>query len=245
MYYEEPFDMPEVIDFDYPPVDMAYFRRDPRRHEIPALLIERIGKGVKRLGDQIRQIGQDTAIKYPPTIVLPCALYDVDNRMVIDALVTRGQRGDNIFLEVRFAAPTVAFADDRKLLGIAAHEFVHYVKHTIDIYQHPRGHGSSKVVTIGEVPPEVKALGIKARDDYHTVAAKDWLSGQTLAAWREVEQESFTIAKWAQLVIKEWIRKGYPTEDHPRGTPSRPGKPGRVLQANDVIDKAKRLRLIT
>ena len=147
--------------------------------------------------------------------------------------------------KVRFAAPTVAFADDTKLLGIAAHEFVHYVKHTIDIYQHPRGHGSSKVVTIGEVPPEVKALGIKARDDYQTVTAKDWLCGQTLAAWQEVEQESFTMAKWAELIMKEWIRKGYPTEDHPRGRPTPLEKPGRVLQANDVIDKAKKLGLIS
>jgi hypothetical protein len=237
--------MPEIIDFNYPRVDVAFFRRDPRRHEIPALLIERIGKGAKQLENQIKRVERDTAIRYPPAIVLPCALYDVDNHMVIDALPTRGQRGENIFLEVRFAAPTIAFADDRKLLGIAAHEFVHYVKHTIEIHQHTRGHGSSKVVTIGEVPPEVKALGIKAMDDYQTVTAKDWLCGQTLAAWQEVEQESFTKAKWAELIMKEWIRKGYPTEDRPRGRPTPPGKPGRVLQANDVIDKAKKLNLIS
>jgi hypothetical protein len=237
--------MSEVIDFNYPSVDMAYFRRDLRRHEIPALLMEKISKGAKRLENQIKRVEQDTAIRYPPTIILPYALYDADNRMVIDALVTRGQRGHNIFLEVRFAAPTVAFADNKKLLGIAAHEFVHYVKYTIEIYQHPRGHGPSKVATIGKVPPEVRALGIKARDDYQTVAGKDWLCGQTLAAWEEVEKESFTIAKWAQLVTRGWVDKGYPTEDRPRGRPTQLGKPGRVLLSNDIIDRAKKLRLIT
>jgi len=237
--------MSDVIEFNYAPVDMTFFREDARRRAIPELLLRKIVKGASRLKNQIKQLEQDTAIKYPPTIVLPCALYDVDSHMVIDAFVTRGQRGHNIFLEVRFAAPTVAFADDKKLLGIAAHEFIHYVKHTMDVYQHPRGHASSKVATIGEVPPEVKALGIKATDDYQTVAAKNWLCGLTLAAWQEVEQESFTIAKWAQLVVNEWIQKGYPTEDRPRGRPSQLGKPGRVLVANDVIDKAKKLGIIT
>jgi hypothetical protein len=79
---------------------MTFFREDPRRREIPRRLLREIAKGAKRLENQIRQIEHDTAIKYPPIIVLPCALYDVDNRMVIDALVTRGQRGENIFLEV-------------------------------------------------------------------------------------------------------------------------------------------------
>jgi hypothetical protein len=88
-------------------------------------------------------------------------------------------------------------------------------------------------------------MGIKARDEYHTLAAKDWLSGQTLAAWQEVEQESFTIAKWAELITKEWVRKGYPTDDQQRGKLTRPERPGGVLQANDVIDKAKKLRLMT
>jgi hypothetical protein len=199
--------MPDVIEFNYPRVDMTFFRQDPRRREIPKPLLEEIAKGANRLDEQIGRIEQDTMIKYPPAIVLPCALYDVDNHMVIDADFALGHRDENIFLQVQFAAPTLAFADDRKLLGIAAHEFIHYVKYTIDIYQHPQRHGSSNVITIGEVPPEVKAIGIKARDDYHTVPAKDWLCGQTLAAWQEVEQESFTKAKWAELIMKEWIRK--------------------------------------
>ena len=93
------------------------------------------------------------------------------------------------------------------------------------------------------MPPEVKAIGIKARDEYHTIAAKDWLSGQTLAAWEELKQGSFTIAKWAELVMKEWIRKRYPTDDLPRGKLTR--RRGRVLQANDIINKAKKLHVIT
>lgn len=236
--------MPDVIEFNYPRVDMTFLREDLRRQQIPRSLLREIAEGAERLDEQIGRIERDTMIKYPPTIVLPCAFYDVDNHMVIDALVTRGQRGHNIFLEVRFAAPTVAFADGRKLLGIAAHEFLHYVKYTIDIYQHSGGQGSPKVISIGDVPPEVKALGIEARDDYQTVPAKDWLCGQTLAAWQEVEQESFTVAKWAQLVMREWIRKGYPTEDHPRGRPSQLRKTGRVLLAPDLIDKAKKLGLV-
>lgn len=237
--------MPEVIDFNYPPVDMAFFRRDPRRHEIPALMIERIGKGVKRLEEQIGQIERDTMIKYPPTVVLPCALFDIDNRIVVDAHVTIGQKGKIIFLRVRFAAPSVAFADEQKLLGIAAHEFIHYVAHTISIYQYAKEHGTLERASIGEVPPDIKAMGIKARDAYHTVAAKDWLTGQALEAWHAIERESFTTSKWADLIMKEWINKGYPTEDFKRGSATRPERPGRLVHESDIIDKAKRLSLIT
>jgi hypothetical protein len=236
--------MPEIIDFNYPPVDMAFFRRDPRRHEIPALLIERIGKGAKRLEDQIKRVEQETAIRYPPTIVLPCALFDIDNRIVVDAHVTIGQKGKIIFLQVRFAAPTVALGDDKKLLGIAAHEFIHYVAHTISIYQHAKEHGTLEGMSIGEVPSEVKARGIRARDEYHTVAAKDWLNGETLEAWDVIEQESFTICKWADLIMKEWINKGYPAEDFKRGSATRPERPGRLVHESDIIDKAKKLGLI-
>jgi len=237
--------MPEIIDFNYPPVDMAFFRRDPRRHEIPAPLMERIGKGAKRLEEQIGQIERDTMIKYPPTVVLPCALFDIDNRIVVDAHVTIGQKGKIIFLQVRFAAPTVAFADEQKLLGIAAHEFIHYVAQTVSIYQLAKEHGTLEGISIGEVPSEVKARGIKARDEYHTVVAKDWLNGKTLEAWNVVEQESFTVSKWADLIMKEWINKGHPTEDFKRGSATRPERPGRLVHESDIIDKAKRLSLIT
>lgn len=99
--------------------------------------------------------------------------------------------------------------------------------------------------SIGEVPPDVKAKGIKARDDQHTVAAKDWLTGQALETWDAVEQESFTVSKWADLIMKEWINKGYPTEDFKRGSASRPERPGRVIHESDIIDKAKKLGLAT
>jgi len=236
--------MPEVIDFNYLPIDMAFFKRDPRRHEIPAPLTRRIDEGAKRLEDQIKRVEQDAAIRYPPTIVLPCALFDIDNRIVVDAHVTIGQKGKFIFLQVRFAAPTVAFADEKKLLGIAAHEFIHYVAHTISIYEHMKEHGTLEGASIGEVPPEVKAKGIRARDEYHT-AAKDWLTGRTLEAWNAIEQESFTVSEWADLIMKEWITKGYPTEDFKRGSATRPERPGRVIHESDIIDKAKRLGLIT
>jgi hypothetical protein len=236
--------MPDVIEFNYPPVDATLLTKDLRRRQIPAPLIERVRKGTRRLEDQIKRVERDTAIRYPPTIVLPCALFDIDNRIVVDAHVTIGQKGKIIFLQVRFAAPTVALGDDKKLLGIAAHEFIHYVAHTISIYQHAKEHGTLEGMSIGEVPSEVKARGIRARDEYHTVAAKDWLNGKTLEAWEVIEQESFTVSKWADLIMKEWINKGYPTEDFKRGSATRPERPGRLVHESDIIDKAEKLGLI-
>ena len=237
--------MSDAIEFNYPPVDMTFFRKDRRLHKIPAPLKHRIGIGASLLKDQIKRVERDTTIRYPPTIVRPCALFDIDNRIVVDAHVTIGQKGTLIFLEVVFAAPTVAFADEKKLLGIVAHEFIHYVAHTISIYQRMKLKGNLEGASIGEVPLEVKARGIKARDEYNTVPAKDWLTGRTLGAWEAIEQESFTVSKWADLVMKEWINKGYPTEDFKRGSPTRPERPGRVVHESDIIDKAKKLNIIS
>jgi len=231
------------IEFSYPPVDMMFFRKDPRRREIPRRLQERIGKGAKLLENQISKIEQNSAIRYPPTVVLPCALYDVDIRMVVDAAPELVRRGKNAFLQVRFAAPTVALADEKTLLGIAAHEFIHCIKHTIDIYKWIEGR-ALKDMTIGEVPQDIKAKGVRARDEYHTVPAKDWLSGDVLAACQEIDLESFTYSQWADLIVKEWIGKGYPTEDFERGKAIYVGR-GRPIYNSDIVDKAKKLGLIT
>lgn len=245
MYDKERVQMPDGIELNYPPVDMTFLRKDSRRREIPAPLEQRIGTGANLLRDQIKRVEQDTTIRYPPTIVRPYALFDIDNRIVVDAHVTLGQKGKFIFLEVVLAAPAVAFADEKRLLGIAAHEFVHYVAQTISIYQRVKQKGTLEGASIGEVPPEVKAKGIKARDEYRTVPANDWLTGQTLKAWETIEQESFTVSKWADLIMKKRINKGYPTEDFKRGSVTRPERPGRVVHESDIIDKAKKLSIIT
>jgi len=234
--------LPNPIEFNYPVVDMTFFRKDPRRRVISKLLVERIGKGAKLLENQITKVQQNSGIKYPPTVVLPCAIYEVDIRMVIDAAPQLARRDNNIFLEVRFAAPTVAFADEKKLLGITAHEFIHHIKHTIDIYQKST-RGASEQTIIGEVPAEIKAKDIRARDEFHTVPASDWLSGETLAAYEQDQKESFTVSKWADLIMREWIRKGYPTEDFERGKAIHVGR-GRLIYDRDIIDKAKKLGLM-
>jgi hypothetical protein len=234
--------LPNPIEFNYPVVDMTFFRKDPRRRVIPKVLVERIGKGAKLLKDQIAKVQQNSGIKYPPTVILPCAIYEVDIRMVIDAAPQLVRRDNNIFLEVRFAAPTVAFADEKKLLGITAHEFIHCIKHTIDIHQKIT-RGASGQTNIGEVPAEIKAKGIRARDEFHTVPASDWLSGEILAAYEEDQKESFTVSKWANFVTREWIKKGYPTEDFERGKAIQVGR-GRLIYDRDIIDKAKKLGLV-
>jgi len=235
--------LPNPIEFHYPVVDMTFFRKDPRRRVIPKALVERIGKGSKLLKDQIAKVQQNSGIKYPPTVVLPCAIYEVDSRMVIDAAPRLVRRGSIVFLEVRFAAPTVAFADEKRLLGITAHEFIHCIKHTIDMHQRIT-RGASGQTNIGEVPAELKAKGIRARDEFHTVPVSDWLSGDVLAAYEEDQKESFTISKWADLIMREWIKKGYPTEDFERGKAIKVGR-GRPIYNYDIIDKAKKLGLIT
>jgi hypothetical protein len=233
------------LEFDYPAVDMDPFKKDPRLREIPELLLEKIGKGKKRLENQIETLQRNTAIRYPATVVLPYALYDLDCRIVIDAHVTLGQKSKYIFLQVRFAAPTIAFADDRKLLGISAHEFLHYVKHTISMHQYSQQHGSLEGMRLGEVPQDVKDRGVRFRDEYHTVSAKDWLSGDVFSAWEDIEKESFTVSSWADLIVREWIGKGYPTEDFVRGRVTRPDTPGKVLRDIKIIEKARRLGLVT
>jgi hypothetical protein len=96
---------------------------------------------------------------------------------------------------------------------------------------------------IGEVPAEIKAKGIRTRDEFHTVSAGDWLSGEVLAAYEEDQKESFTASRWGSLILNDWIWKGYPTEDFERGKAIQVGR-GRLIYDHDIIDKAKKLGLI-
>jgi hypothetical protein len=95
---------------------------------------------------------------------------------------------------------------------------------------------------LGEVPPEMKSKGFKARDEYNTVPAENWLSGEVLAACRTIDNESFTASGWADLIAREWIKKGDPTEDFRRGRATR--LEGRMMQNSDVLNKAKKLNLL-
>ena len=56
--------------------------------------------------------------------------------------------------------------------------------------QYKAEHGTLEGISNGEVPSEIKAKGIKARDEYHTVDAEDWISGEVLAAWKTAEEKS-------------------------------------------------------
>jgi hypothetical protein len=91
----------------------------------------------------------------------------------------------------------------------------------------------------------LKDRGVRARDEYHTVAANDWLSGDVFSAWEDIEKESFTVSPWADLIVREWISKGYPTEDFVRGKATKPDTPGKLVRDITIIEKARRLGLVT
>jgi hypothetical protein len=227
----------------YPSVDMSFYNRAAVLG-IPTALVSRIRANVKLLKEAIRITERDTAIKYHPTTVLPHALYDIDHRFIVDSHVTLVKKGTVIILEVQFAAPTIAFGDRDRFLGTAAHEFLHVVKLTIDMQRHDITHETVAGMSLGEVPDEVKAQGLKARDEYLSVKGEDWLAGETLAAWRISEKEAYEPGtNWNRLVMREWIEKGYPTQEFVRGRVVRPGR-GRPVLSNAIIEKARRLGLM-
>jgi len=227
----------------YPVVDMRFYKRAASLG-IPRALVSRIRTNTKLLEEAIRNTERDTGIKYHPATVLPHALYDIDHRLVVDAHVTVAKKGVILILEVQFGAPTVAFGDRDRFLGTAAHEFLHVAKLTIDMKQHKITYGTLEGMSLGEVPDEVKAKGLRARDEYLSVKGEDWLTGETLAAWIISEKEAYEHdTNWNRLVNREWIGKGYPTQEYVRGRAVRPG-PGRLTLSNGIIEKATQLGLM-
>jgi hypothetical protein len=227
----------------YPTVDMHFYKRTVSLG-IPGALVSRIRSNAKLLEEAIRSTERDTGIKYHPVTLLPHALYDVDHRFIVDSHVTLAKKGNILILEVQFAAPTVAFGDRDRLLGIAAHEFLHVAKLTIDAKRYEITHGTLEGLRLGQVPDEVKAQGLKARDEYLSLKGEDWLTGGALAAWRTSEKEAYEYGtNWNRLVTREWMEKGYPTQEYVRGRAVRSG-PGRTALSAEIIEKASKLGLM-
>lgn len=159
---------------------------------------------------------------FPPTVIIPEALYDIDYNQVIHARVTLHKGKMNfVYLIIELSAPSLFYMDNSIFLGLLAHEFLHYVVQTINFkkrFDELEAKGNNKApILIGNILDKEKKT-IKQRDMYYYSDPVKWFNdNEIIKAVEKLDDKKIKTTTMTNKVMK-WIKGGKPSKEYKRGS---------------------------
>jgi hypothetical protein len=184
---------------------------------------------------------------FPTTIIIPEALYDIDNKIIVhghDTMI----KPSGIYLIIELSAPSLLFLPKENFLGLLAHEFLHYIAHTIDFHiklTEKAGSGDTTSDVVGGIIPDKEKMTLTQRDDYFYSDPKTWLiDKEVIDAVNAIDQMRFTKGKdnGAADKIMAWGNKNKLIREFERGKIV--GYKGWLTLHQPTIERAKQLKFI-
>jgi len=184
---------------------------------------------------------------FPPTILIPEAIYDFEFKIVVHACPSIFKSGRTVYPIIEIPAPSVLFMPKTWFLGLLAHDFLHYVAHTINLHKklvELELEGDSESPVVEGVIPNKEELSLEERDRYFYSNPKMWLiDPQIIKALQKLE--SNVGSKTGQALgdeVMRWMNKRRLMKEFKRGEVT--GYRGEIWLHKSIIKKADGLGLI-
>ena len=144
-------------------------------------------------------VSKASDIPYPPSRLLPCAVLDWKNNIVVAAYLEGVQRNSDILHEVHLSGPYLILVNRKFLLGVLTHEFLHYINLTLEWYR-KRDEEEPRISYISE--EERKTMTVAERDRHFWQEPTGWIEDpNVLEALDLVERVAFQKAKYGKKVL--------------------------------------------
>jgi hypothetical protein len=184
---------------------------------------------------------------FPPTHIAPEGTYDFEYKIVVHAHPTLLKTGKFVYLSIELSCPSVLYMDKSMFLGLLAHEFLHYVVHTIGFHREltersAKGDGKSPIV-IGLIPNKEK-MTIDQRDQYFYGDPKVWFKDkEVIQAVGRLESERCSSHGHALAdKVMEWMNENRLMKEFERGKAV--GYKGEITLHQPIIERAKKLKIL-
>lgn len=236
-------------DFQWEKLDIKPLGRALAQRKIPRWAYNKIVTLKPVIISVMEKIESASEISpFPPTILIPEAIYDFDFNIVVHACPSVYKRANTVYFTIELSAPSILLMPSLWFLGLLAHEFLHYVIHTINLHKklvELESKGDSKSKAIVGVIPNREKMTIEERDRYFYGDPEVWLKdNKIIQAVKEIGflRDTNSGREIADKVMK-WIneRRG-PMKEFKRGEVT--GYKGVVWLHQSIIEKAKSLGLI-
>ena len=237
-----------MYEFSWDKLDTKALGRALARKEIPRWVYDEVLVRKPDIENAMEKIETASDISlFPPTHVVPEAIYDVDYNIVVHAHLTLFKGYKYVYPIIELSAPSIIYMEKSMFLGLLAHEFLHYVVHTVDLHRtiaELESKGDFKSPAIVGVIPDREKMTLEERDRYFYGDPKVWLKDDELIqAVKELESKrnSSSGQAIADKVMK-WMNEGKPMKEFKRGEVV--GHKGEIWLHQSIIKRAKKLGLI-
>jgi len=184
---------------------------------------------------------------FPPTHVIHEALYDVDYKIVVYAHPTLFKGDRFVYPIIELSAPPIIYMEKSKFLGLLAHEFLHYVVHTVNLHKtlvELESKGNKKSPAIVGVIPNKEKMTLEERDHYFYGNPEQWFKDkEVINAVEELESKKSSVSSRAVAdKVMKWMNERKPMREFKRGEVT--GYKGDIWLHQSIIEKAKKLGLL-
>ena len=235
-------------DFPWKKLDTKPLGRALAQRKIPRWAYNKIIARKPKIEYAMEKIERASDISpFPPTVLIPEAMYDFDFNIVVHAHPTLYKGNRYIYPIIELSGPSVLYMPESWFLGLLAHEFLHYVVHTVNLHKKLvefESKGDSRSPAIVGVIPDKEKMTIEERDRYFYGNPEVWLKdNEVIQAVEELESKrSSGSGRTVADKVMKWMSKGRPMKEFKRGEII--GYKGEPWLHQSIIERAKKLGLI-
>jgi len=184
---------------------------------------------------------------FPPTVLIPEGVYDSHFNIVVHAHPTIYKENGFVYPIIELSAPSVLYMPESWFLGLLAHEFLHYVVHTVDLHKklvELESKGDSKSPAIIGVIPDKEKMTLEERDHYFYGKPNVWFKDdEVIQAVEELESKrTSTASRTVADKVMKWMNERKLMKEFKRGGVT--GFKGKIWLHQSIIKKAKGLGLV-
>lgn len=237
-----------MSEFSWKRLDTKAVGRALARKEIPRWVYEEVMSRKPDMENAMERIEAASGITpFPPTHIIPEALYDVDYNIVVYAHPTPVKRNRLVYLSIELSAPPIIYMETSRSLGLLGHEFLHYVVHTVNFHNklaELESKGNRKSPAIVGVIPNKEKMTLDERDYYFYGNPEQWFKDkEVIEAVKELESKKSSDSSRAVAdKVMKWMNEGKPMREFKRGEVT--GYKGNIWLHQSIIEKAKKLGLL-
>ena len=207
-------------------------------------MVRKISERSEFLAKQVDDIDTEIGFTYPPIEILPSCILPPWGEHIIFALKSFRRFDEVGYMVVKLSAPTILAFKGEQLDAILAHEFLHYVWHTISFMSATTEVDGVLVSnTIDEHPDYMKSPETYENiDSKERAVDSDWLPARLVTLSRKLsgpKKDQFITSSMLD-VFDKWLRKGYPTQK----MDSDYRYQGHLVMDSAVIGRARQLGLL-
>jgi len=181
---------------------------------------------------------------FPPTVTVPEAIFDSFFKIVVHAQLTLYKKMKFVYLVIELSAPSIVYMNKSIFLGLLAHEFLHYVVHTLNLYKkicNLESKGNHESSAIVGVIPHTEGMTATERDRYFYADPTMWFRDDEVI--RAVENlDSMKVDTTLTEKVMQWINEGKPMKEFEREKII--GFKGEPWFHQSILDKAKKLKML-